>query len=190
MEFDCSVIPEVCANMCYGAYCLGVGVDLTLDNANKALKRQRRKAAGCAPNPNRCSVKNGAPPGVNCDEYPFASTDIQGTTKSRVNRCVPSGQNSKQGSKIAKFKRKHCPNGCNFEVGFANPNLAADFCPGQYKTFLMSVLAHLTPLSSSMRWHPVELRRGSRRATWARTIREARCQQRAEGAVSSSQVGS
>ncbi|KAK3701634.1 hypothetical protein LTR37_015385 [Vermiconidia calcicola] len=136
MEFDCSVIPEVCANMCYGAFCLNVGTGLILDNASSTLKRERRTAAGCAPNPNRCSTKNGAPPGINCDEYPFASTDIQGGTKTRVNRCVPSGQNSIQGGNISKFKRKHCSGGCNFNVGFANQGSAADFCPGTCRTII------------------------------------------------------
>ncbi|KAK5166277.1 uncharacterized protein LTR77_008538 [Saxophila tyrrhenica] len=133
LEFDCAIISEVCANMCFGAYFLGIGVDLTLHNAILTRKRARRKAAGCAPRPNRCSVAKGAPPGVDCDEYPSASTDIQGSMKNRVNRCVPIERNSRQGTEISRFEALSRPGGCDFKTGFASPHLTSNFCSGEYE---------------------------------------------------------
>lgn len=78
-----------------GSYCLTNGASLTFDVPPPATSTARRTAAGCMPNPNRCSTINGYASGYNCDEYPFASVEITGgATATRVNRCVPSGQNS------------------------------------------------------------------------------------------------
>ncbi|KAH6662756.1 hypothetical protein B0J14DRAFT_570798 [Halenospora varia] len=123
LTFDCSVMPEICRSMCYGANCMGVGTSLNYDklaDAKKwsALKSQRRKAAGCLKTGgNRCSSKNnGGITGVNCDEYPFASTAASGT---RGNRCVPTTQNSKQGGMLNGFYSSKCKNAaCKFTVGF------------------------------------------------------------------------
>ena len=88
--FDCSVTPNACANMCWGAYCSGYEVSLNFDNPSQPTKDARRKKATCLPNPNRCSGGN---PNNSCDEYPFASTsnadDVQ-----QVSRCVPAGDNN------------------------------------------------------------------------------------------------
>lgn len=80
-----------------GAYCTKgprFGVTLNWDRPDKTTKRRRRRSAGCAPNPNRCSTKKGYPPGHSCDEYPFASTK-EADQGGQVNRCVPAGQNSR-----------------------------------------------------------------------------------------------
>ncbi|KAH8651592.1 hypothetical protein BGZ60DRAFT_188396 [Tricladium varicosporioides] len=132
LTFDCSVMPEICKSMCYGANCMGVGTSLNYDklaDAKKwsALKSQRRKAAGCLKTGgNRCSSKNnGGITGVNCDEYPFASTDASGT---RGNRCVPTTQNSKQGGMLNGFYSSKCKNtACKFTVGFTQET-AIDVC--------------------------------------------------------------
>ena len=93
--FDCSVTPKACTNMCWGAYCSNYEVNLNFDKPNNDKKNERRKKAGCKPNPNRCNKKND--PGNNsCDEYPFASTsnadDVQAVT-----RCVPPSDNNSKG---------------------------------------------------------------------------------------------
>lgn len=80
--------------MCWGAYCKGDGTALTYDRPNKVTKAARRKAAGCAPNPNRCSTKMGHAAGYQCDEYIFASTKKQNGAATRVNRCIIANQNS------------------------------------------------------------------------------------------------
>ncbi|KAF4633503.1 hypothetical protein G7Y89_g4616 [Cudoniella acicularis] len=100
-----------------GAYCNGVGEALNYDKATAAVKRQRRRQAGCiATGGNRCSTKQNHGPGFQCDEYPYASTD---SPKTRGNRCVPSGQNSKQGGYINGFYKSQCKSAaCSFKIGF------------------------------------------------------------------------
>ncbi|KAF1348208.1 deoxyribonuclease NucA/NucB-domain-containing protein [Delphinella strobiligena] len=123
LMFDCSKLPEVCSNMCYGSYCLSNGASLTYDDPPAATSSARRTAAGCMPNPNRCSTINGYAEGYNCDEFPFASVELSGGgTATRVNRCVPSSQNSVQGGTIASFfKGDYCNGGpCTFTLGFEN----------------------------------------------------------------------
>jgi hypothetical protein len=79
-------IPEVCKNMCYGAYCRGYGTSLTWDKYAGRTKDERAKSAGCGRN-NHCATD---PPGTGsyqCDEYPFGSTsDADRTDRSAVNR--------------------------------------------------------------------------------------------------------
>jgi hypothetical protein len=79
-------IPEVCKNLCYGAYCRGYGTSLTWDNYAGNSQDARAKAAGCGEN-NHCTT---APPGngsYSCDQYPFGSTsEASSTDKSAVNR--------------------------------------------------------------------------------------------------------
>lgn len=67
---------------------MNIGVKLEWDRPDKKTIAARRRAAGCAPNPNRCSTKKGYKAGYNCDEYPFASTISNGKVRKRVNRCV------------------------------------------------------------------------------------------------------
>jgi len=127
MIFLCNDIPEICTNMCYGAYCLDIGESLTYDKPSASEKRKRRKAAGCIESGgNRCSTRKGHDPGFNCDEYPFASTVSDGGASDRVNRCVPVQQNSKQGGIINKFYQSaYCGGGpCDFTVSFGNPGSA------------------------------------------------------------------
>ncbi|KAH6663402.1 hypothetical protein B0J14DRAFT_707143 [Halenospora varia] len=134
IQFVCSDFPDVCQNMCWGAFCVDKHTEfLTYDKASASVKRARRKAAGCLdnqkPGNNRCSAgRPGAQPNYNCDEYPFASTKANnqaGATngkENRCSRCVPSSQNSKQGSTISKGYKDFCQNKapCNFQVFFAN----------------------------------------------------------------------
>ncbi|KAH0566175.1 hypothetical protein GP486_000428 [Trichoglossum hirsutum] len=120
-------IKEICTNMCWGAYCTKgprFGVTFNWDKADKTTKRRRRRSAGCAPNPNRCSTKKNYPKGHSCDEYPFASVK-EADQGGQVNRCVPADQNSRQGNLIGKYYQSSCGgNPCQFIVGFGNPNSA------------------------------------------------------------------
>ncbi|QIW97074.1 hypothetical protein AMS68_002592 [Peltaster fructicola] len=130
IEFDCNSFPDVCQNMCWGAFCVADKTQfLTYDKASKSVKSARRKAAGCLdnkkPGNNRCSAgRPGAKKGYNCDEYPFASSksDSGSSKENRCSRCVPSKQNSKQGSVISKGygKKGYCKDKapCNFKVFF------------------------------------------------------------------------
>ncbi|GAB1310886.1 hypothetical protein MFIFM68171_01096 [Madurella fahalii] len=125
--FNCQDIPEVCTNMCYGAYCLDISESLTYDRPSASEKRRRRRAAGCIQSGgNRCSVRKGHEPGFQCDEYPFASTVSNGGSDVRVNRCVPAAQNSRQGATInAFYQAAYCGGGpCDFTVSFGNPGAA------------------------------------------------------------------
>ncbi|KAF3013569.1 hypothetical protein E8E14_011209 [Neopestalotiopsis sp. 37M] len=119
-------LDEICTNMCYGAYCAGIGSGLTYDQPDSSTKRNRRKAAGCiASGGNRCSTKKGYASGFQCDEYPFASSTANSGETTRLNRCVPAAQNRKQGGIISAFYRSsYCTgnNGgkCTFSVEFSN----------------------------------------------------------------------
>ncbi|TGO36828.1 hypothetical protein BHYA_0114g00390 [Botrytis hyacinthi] len=57
MIFVCNDgLDEICTNMCYGAFCAGIGESLQYDKPDSSTKRNRRKAAGCiASGGNRCS---------------------------------------------------------------------------------------------------------------------------------------
>lgn len=56
--FTCNEMPEVCHNMYYGAYYVGIGTRLKYDKPNSTTKRNRRKAAGYIESSgNRYSVK-------------------------------------------------------------------------------------------------------------------------------------
>ncbi|KAH7058647.1 hypothetical protein B0J12DRAFT_696327 [Macrophomina phaseolina] len=121
MIFVCDQMPEVCKNMCYGAYCLDIGTSLHYDKASASEKRNRRKAAGCiASGGNRCSTKKGHDSG----------TTANGNVATRVNRCVPAGENRKQGGVINAFYKKtsYCNGGpCSFDVEFSNAG-DIDYC--------------------------------------------------------------
>ncbi|KAI0806439.1 hypothetical protein GGR55DRAFT_680417 [Xylaria sp. FL0064] len=119
-------LDEICTNMCYGAFCAGIGEGLQYDQPDSTTKRNRRKAAGCiASGGNRCSTKKGYASGFQCDEYPFASSVPTGGSNTRLNRCVPAAQNRKQGGIIsAYYQSSYCKgnNGgkCNYSVEFSN----------------------------------------------------------------------
>ncbi|KAI0485623.1 hypothetical protein F4859DRAFT_528587 [Xylaria cf. heliscus] len=127
-----------------GAYCVpSKTTSLVYDKAGNSKKRERRKAAGCIdsqkPGNNRCSKgRPGAKPGYNCDEYPFASSKADagasGGKEDRCSRCVPSSQNSKQGSVLSKGYKDFCKNKapCPFQVFFSKTtaNGAAHCSPG------------------------------------------------------------
>ncbi|KAL3420326.1 hypothetical protein PVAG01_08825 [Phlyctema vagabunda] len=132
MTFLCDEMPDICTNMCYGAICEGIGSTLVYDKADAATKRQRRKSAGCiASGGNRCSVRKGAPAGLQCDEYPFAST-ADGANGDRLNRCVPAQQNRMQGGTINGFYRgSFCGGGpCTFQINYGNAGLIP-YCQNQ-----------------------------------------------------------
>lgn len=117
VAFDCTKIPNVCENMCWGVYCMeSQGKLATLQYDGRAKKdkviRQRRTAAGCG-SYNRCSnsakAKSKWPvAGFNCDEFPFANSK-DSDTSDHVNRCVPQKENSSQGSALQKFFAKEFP---------------------------------------------------------------------------------
>lgn len=117
--------------MCYGAFCESNTVKLRYDKPNQSTKNRRRRAAGCAPNPNRCSPKVGHRPGYSCDEYPFATTVVRGGRNRRINRCVPAVENRRQGGTISAFYRGTCKgNPCDFDVGFTRAQ-NIPFCQNQ-----------------------------------------------------------
>ncbi|KAI9818359.1 MAG: hypothetical protein M1826_001381 [Phylliscum demangeonii] len=125
LAIPCNEIPEICNTMCWGAYCTrpAFGTTLYYDKPSAATKSKRRTAAGCG-SANRCSVI-GNPPnpiaGLNCDEYPFASTS-NADRGGQVNRCVPKAQNDRQGNLLAAYYRNVCGNApCSFTVTFAQP---------------------------------------------------------------------
>jgi len=116
--FNCQAggMPDICQNMCYGITCKGRPDTLT-KNTNSKLADAARRRNLCA-RPNRCSKDHGGkgqgPQGVNCDEYPFATTlEGQQDPSIAVTRCVPSEQNSAQGGKL-----KPIADGATFEVRF------------------------------------------------------------------------
>ena len=113
--------PRLTLTITIGAYCAGIGVNLQYDKPDPAIKRNRRKAAGCiASGGNRCSSKKGHAAGFQCDEYPFASSVPSGGSNTRLNRCVPAAQNRKQGGLISAFYKSACKNNkCDFSVDFA-----------------------------------------------------------------------
>ncbi|KAF7920540.1 uncharacterized protein EAE97_011433 [Botrytis byssoidea] len=127
MIFVCNDgLDEICTNMCYGAFCAGIGESLQYDRPDSSTKRNRRKAAGCiASGGNRCSVKKDHASGFQCDEYPFASSIPSNGATTRLNHCVPAAQNRKQGGIISAFyKSSYCTgnNGgkCTFTAKFSN----------------------------------------------------------------------
>ncbi|KAG4430181.1 hypothetical protein IFR05_014340 [Cadophora sp. M221] len=130
LTFDCSVMKEVCNNMCWGVHCTSgrFSKTLTSDNsAAKTVKDARRRAAGCLPNPNQCSNSAAGPnngKGLNCDEFPFASTKEADLGGQNI-RCVPSSENSKQGGAINAFYRSTATAaGTTYDIAFQSPNTA------------------------------------------------------------------
>ncbi|KAK8193879.1 hypothetical protein HDK77DRAFT_425913 [Phyllosticta capitalensis] len=121
MIFLCNETPEICKNMCYGAYCQYIGERLRYDKPESAEMRRRSQAAGCGtPEQDRCAQLN---PPLECDQYPFTSTVSTTDRPDRVSRCVPGDQNTKQSSIInAFYKSTYCGGGpCEFSVSFSNP---------------------------------------------------------------------
>ncbi|KAK7529419.1 hypothetical protein IWX49DRAFT_412080 [Phyllosticta citricarpa] len=121
--FLCNEIPEICKNMCFGAYCQYIGERLRYDKPDSAEIARRSQAAGCgAPGDNRCEKRN---PPLQCDQYPFLSTVSTTDRPDRVSRCVPGDQNTKQSSIInAFYNSPYCrdrPAPCEFSVSFSNP---------------------------------------------------------------------
>ncbi|KAH7390283.1 hypothetical protein BKA64DRAFT_580300 [Cadophora sp. MPI-SDFR-AT-0126] len=121
VSFDCEAMPDICTNMCWAVHCTAGKwrAQLTYDAVSKTVNRRRRRAAGCMPSPNRCSVKSGYQAGFNCDEYPFASVS-ESDAGGQSNRCVHTGQNSAQGGTLNAFYRNLAP-GTRFLVAFLNP---------------------------------------------------------------------
>jgi len=77
---------DVCANMCFGHYCMLIPTEMTWDTDVKKIKDARRDAAGCITG--RCTESKSS-----YDEFPFASTKESESTEHRpVTRCVPVDQ--------------------------------------------------------------------------------------------------
>ncbi|KAM0274897.1 hypothetical protein ACHAQH_007749 [Verticillium albo-atrum] len=117
--------------MCWGVHCTDglFSRVLTYDNPSKKELNRRRRNAGCIKSGgNRCTAKNSGVTGENCDEFPFASTAESGQANGdQINRCVPKGQNSKQGGTLSGFyKRQNARNVAplTFEIAFSNPTAA------------------------------------------------------------------
>ncbi|EPQ31358.1 uncharacterized protein PFL1_00693 [Pseudozyma flocculosa PF-1] len=143
IDFDCSVIPEVCENMCYGLYCKG----------HSLAQRYRKNGTGCndlrkrnrckLEDPNYCSSRYPAeftvwptdrsnPGGYSCDEFPFASTQAayDNNDSSRIaTRCVPASQNSSQGKTLqAGLQTANSINNGYYTIGFINNKASNSFC--------------------------------------------------------------
>ncbi|KAF2862347.1 hypothetical protein K470DRAFT_275376 [Piedraia hortae CBS 480.64] len=106
LNFPCqgnkkSDLHEICKNMCYGINCKGFSAKMFFDKPTNRVKKARRTKSGCS-SKNRCSAAKFGKKGYSCDEFPFASTDTSGIAKP-INRCVPSVQNSIQGSVLRNF---------------------------------------------------------------------------------------
>ncbi|ESK87205.1 hypothetical protein Moror_5852 [Moniliophthora roreri MCA 2997] len=106
VTFDCNNIPETCNNMCYASN-RGVYFAMHFD-PDTNNRGPRRQAAGCLPNPNRCSTSPPTPQRVTCDEYPFASTHGTGnggwySGTGATTRCVSSFECSSQGGTLSSF---------------------------------------------------------------------------------------
>lgn len=129
--FDCTSMPEVCNNMCWGYHCSNFPRTLTLDRTRSAA---RRRTAGCTvsktrANPsgrNRCrapgqafGTKPNGQPSHNCDEFPFAST-AEADAGGQINRCVPEEHNSAQGQTLKSFYQGR-NNGDQFTLAFGTP---------------------------------------------------------------------
>ncbi|EJT69825.1 hypothetical protein GGTG_12708 [Gaeumannomyces tritici R3-111a-1] len=110
LTFDCSHVGETYNTMCYDIKCHKLPSKLTWENPSDPARDGRRTLAGCGSmkdpaNPpgkpkynNRCARASFAN-GYNCDECPFASAASAGRG-GQINRCVPKGDNSKQGAKL------------------------------------------------------------------------------------------
>jgi len=135
LEFDCTNLPEICNNICFGLFCNGKNLQQTL-TINRANCPAARKSNSCgSSNPNYCSAKSGFASGYSCDEYPFAST-VEGKNAggNTATRCVPKNQNSAQGGFISGLYRNgqgqgRLADGTQFLVDLGNPGTpGVEYC--------------------------------------------------------------
>ena len=94
LRFDCSRMPNVCANMRNAIRNRGKPMVLNRITSRSQIRRNRR-LSGCT------RMRN--PPGFSCDEYPFASSSQGG--RFAVIRSVPAVENNRQGGQISSFYR-------------------------------------------------------------------------------------
>lgn len=87
-------LPDVCNNMCYGAFCQRLGHTFNYEPVDDSARSKRARNAGCG-TINKCQS------GEQYDEYPYSSTEqarppTNPETNERlsVSRCVPKRQNS------------------------------------------------------------------------------------------------
>ncbi|KAH8724858.1 hypothetical protein GQ44DRAFT_707936 [Phaeosphaeriaceae sp. PMI808] len=133
LEFSCADFPAVCKTQCYGAYCANNGDLLQFDVATTQEKRNRRKQAGCVKSGgNRCSIKKQPVAGLQCDEYPYASSKPK-VTAVRLNKCVLGTENSRQGGKLSAFYASTCKGkACDFQIKMTG---GGDICSPTSKGF-------------------------------------------------------
>ncbi|PWN34487.1 uncharacterized protein FA14DRAFT_132103 [Meira miltonrushii] len=115
VTFDCTKVPNICANDFYAINCVGKPTQLNRDSDDATAHR----AANACRSPNRCSGNDDS--SNSCDEYPYASSQQGG--KGAVTRCVPAHENSVQGGVISSFySRNSVENGDAYNVAFSNTN--------------------------------------------------------------------
>lgn len=140
----CSNYPSVCNHKCYATYVAGKTDIANWDAPSKALKTNRRMAAGAIPNPccpnAQAPHQIKAPAGNSCyepdgtrvactspDEYPYASTVEGGQgTGSALIRCTGALENSKEGADLGGFLTRNIADGgcgsvrgCRFNIAYA-----------------------------------------------------------------------
>ncbi|KAJ5191045.1 uncharacterized protein N7498_010030 [Penicillium cinerascens] len=126
---DSDDIPDVCNNMCYGATCKSLPVQMYWDQPDSTTRKRRGRNAGCGTS-HTCSS------GQQCDEYPYASTSTADQVTA-VSRCVPRDQNNRQGQGLRQFYNSQGSfkgdglggNKGGYTVGFANAG-TIQYCIG------------------------------------------------------------
>ena len=91
-HYDCSKVPTICENT---RQAIDAGMTQYLSRSGSGISRNRYAACGGA----------GAPSGLSCDEYPFASTR-QGGKGAKIS-YVPKRENYSQGGQLSAFYRKN-----------------------------------------------------------------------------------
>ncbi|KAH8109285.1 hypothetical protein DFH11DRAFT_952761 [Phellopilus nigrolimitatus] len=112
--------PDVCDNFSFATLCHGISNTLHYDATNDAGEgTQRRAAVGCKGSSNQCKGRAG----LDCDEYPYASTYDGGLgcypdgykgpdklAQSGTTRCADGTQNSRHGQAIGVFYKQMLKN--------------------------------------------------------------------------------
>ncbi|KAH8109277.1 hypothetical protein DFH11DRAFT_1548406 [Phellopilus nigrolimitatus] len=124
--------PDVCDTFSYVNLCHGVTATLHYDaTSDSGTDTQRRAAVGCTGSANQCNGQAG----VQCDEYPYASTydgglgcypdGYQGQDQLALSggtHCADSVQNQRHGQAMGQFYGTvlHYNNGQTFMLGYQN----------------------------------------------------------------------
>ncbi|KAK4502608.1 hypothetical protein PRZ48_006034 [Zasmidium cellare] len=109
---SCALYPGPCNNNCYAIFVADKSHNLNWDKPDRKTKDQRRKDAGCEPNPcKNGKIKKPSNEENSCDEYPYAST-VEGGPDSII-RCTEEDENLNEGSALGGFLTSN--DGCGGE---------------------------------------------------------------------------